>query len=229
MIAVFKKVNILYEEKTILESISFSLREGEFVYLIGKTGSGKSSILRTLYADLELQSGEAHVLNYDLKRIKSNKIAYLRRQIGIAFQDFELLTDRTVEENLLFVLKATGWNNSYKMNQRINEALELVDLRKTRDKMPFQLSGGEQQRIVIARALLNRPRLLIADEPTGNLDPHIAMEILRLFVTISQQGTTILMATHHHSFVKKFPARVFICGKGLFKDIPKLEVIQTIL
>ncbi len=228
MVAAFENISILQNGQVIVDNVSFTIDKGEFIYLVGKTGSGKSSILRTLYADLDLENGKAQVLGYNLAKIKQKDIAYLRRRLGIVFQDFELFTDRTVEANLLFVLKATGWNNPYRTDQRIDEVLEAVELVGSRAKMPHQLSAGEQQRVVIARALLNNPELLIADEPTGNLDPYVATEILNLFVEINKKGTAVLMATHYHSFIKKMPARVFMCEEGLFKDVKKDEVASYV-
>lgn len=202
---------IFQHHTPVLTDVHFTIHKGEFVYLIGKTGSGKSSLLKTLYADIELLSGEAEIVGFNLKKLRKKEVPYLRRKIGIVFQDFQLLTDRSVQENLLFVLKATGWSNKSKMRQRITEVLIQVGLSSSLNKYPHQLSGGEQQRITIARALLNEPILLIADEPTGNLDPDISEDILKLFLDINRSGTAVLMATHNYDFIKKFPARTLVC------------------
>jgi cell division transport system ATP-binding protein len=203
-----QNASIFQDEKTVLANISFSIKKGEFVYVIGRTGSGKSSLLKTLYADLEYPKGMVNVAGFDIPRIKRGEIPYLRRKIGIIFQDFQLLEDRTIAENLYFVLKATGWKNSSEIKQRITDVLIQVGLGFSSGKMPHQLSGGEQQRVVVARALLNEPQLLIADEPTGNLDPEVAESILQLFLDINKSGTAILMATHNYDFLKRHPARV---------------------
>ncbi|NJK84263.1 MAG: ATP-binding cassette domain-containing protein [Saprospiraceae bacterium] len=202
----------------VLTEVFFDIGKGEFVYLIGRTGSGKSSLLKTLYADLPLYSGDITVAGFQLFNIKSKQVPFLRRKIGIVFQDFQLLTDRSVAENLLFAMRATGWHDSSKMKQRLSDVLLKVGLGAIGHKMPHQLSGGEQQRVVIARALLNEPVILFADEPTGNLDPQVAEEILDLFVQINNSGTAILMATHNHFFLEKFPSRVLKCEKGRVLD-----------
>lgn len=203
-----KDVTIFQETNAVVSGLNFDIEKGEFVYLIGRTGAGKSSILKTIYADLPLLTGYAKVVGFELFKIKTSKIPYLRRKIGIIFQDFELLSDRTVGENLKFVMKATGWNNAQKMKERISEVLMKVGLDAAVNKFPYQLSGGEQQRVVIARAIINEPLILIADEPTGNLDPNVADEILQLFKQINNSGTAILMATHNHTFLEKYPQRV---------------------
>ena len=203
---------------TVLQDVSFSIEKYEFVFLIGRTGSGKSSLLKTLYADLKLQMGEAEVAGYTIHNIKNKDIPYLRRKIGIVFQDFQLFTDRTVADNLIFVMKATGWKDKAKMKTRLAEVLMRVGLGGAATKMPHQLSGGEQQRVVIARALLNDPSILLADEPTGNLDPEVADGIFQLFQDINKQGTAILMATHNHELLKKHPYRVLKCEKGKLLD-----------
>lgn len=202
----------------VLNSVNFSVEQHEFVFLIGRTGSGKSSLLKTLYADLELQSGMVEVAGYDLGTIKSKEIPFLRRKIGIIFQDFQLFNDRTVAENLAFVMKATGWTDKIKINSRMAEVLMLVGLNNALDKMPHQLSGGEQQRVVIARALLNEPSVLLADEPTGNLDPDVSDGIFKLFQEINKKGTAILMATHNHDLLRKYPYRVLKCENGVLLD-----------
>ncbi|MBT0812936.1 ATP-binding cassette domain-containing protein [Litoribacter ruber] len=202
----------------ILQDVNFNIEKYEFVFLIGRTGSGKSSLLKTLYADLPLQMGQAQVAGYDIEKIKTKDIPYLRRKIGIVFQDFQLFTDRTVSDNLMFVMKATGWKDKAKMKTRMAEVLMRVGLGGAASKMPHQLSGGEQQRVVIARALLNEPNILLADEPTGNLDPEVADGIFQLFQDINKQGTAILMATHNHELLKKHPYRVLKCDKGQVLD-----------
>lgn len=221
-----KNADIVLEGKLVVGDLHFSLKKGEFVYLIGKTGSGKSSILKTLYADLPPSSGSITVAGFQLNYLPRNDIPFLRRKLGIIFQDFELLDDRTVAENLYFVLKAVGWTDKKKMQEKAEEVLQYVRLPEVMQKMPFQLSGGEQQRVAIARALLNDPLLILADEPTGNLDPEVAFEILELFIEINRRGTAILMATHHHSFLKRFPARVLFCEKGKVRDMDRAKVWQ---
>lgn len=200
--------------KLILGDISFSIHKGEFVYLIGRTGSGKSSLLKTLYGDLWLQNGKGIVSGFPLEKLKTKEIPFLRRKIGIVFQDFQLFFDRNVEENLLFVLKATGWKDQTKMKNRIAEVLMQVGMGTAQKKMPHQLSGGEQQRIVIARALLNEPQILFADEPTGNLDPAVSDQIMQVFQVINNAGTAILMATHNYDLLKKYPARTLKVNDG---------------
>lgn len=212
------QATIFQGENPVLTDVNFAVEKHEFVFLIGRTGSGKSSLLKTLYADLPLKSGHAEVVGYNLSKIKNKEVPYLRRKIGIIFQDFQLFTDRSVSENLTFVLKATGWTDSLKIKERISDVLIQVGLVEALNKMPHQLSGGEQQRIVIARALLNNPSILLADEPTGNLDPDVADGIFRLFQEINKQGTAILMATHNHELLRKFPYRVLKCEKGKLLD-----------
>jgi cell division transport system ATP-binding protein len=208
------KADIYQGDRPVLNDVHFQINNGEFVYLIGRTGSGKSSLMKTLYADLWLHTGSAKVAGYELHKIKRSDIPFLRRRIGIVFQDFQLLSDRSVEENLSFVLRATGWDQQSKISKRIAEVLMQVGLGTAQKRMPHQLSGGEQQRVVIARAMLNEPKILIADEPTGNLDPEVAEQIIQVFKTINNAGTAILMATHNHEFLKKFPARVLKCENG---------------
>ena len=209
---------IFQEHNVVLEDVNFIVGKGEFVYIIGRTGSGKSSLLRTLYADLELRLGEMEVAGYRIKEIKLPEVPYLRRRLGIIFQDFQLFADRTIDENLKFVMRATGWKDRTKMKQRLSDVLVRVGLGSAGSKKPHQLSGGEQQRVAIARALINEPVLLVADEPTGNLDPQVSEGIFKLFLEINQQGTTVLMATHNHEFVKKYPARVLKCENGRLRD-----------
>jgi cell division transport system ATP-binding protein len=213
-----KDTTIYQKQNIVLSDVYFEISKGEFVYLIGRTGSGKSSLLKTLYADLPLYSGDVVVAGFQLFNIRKKDIPYLRRKIGIVFQDFQLLMDRTVAENLIFAMKATGWRDSAKIKKRLSEVLLKVGLGSVDNKMPHQLSGGEQQRVVIARALLNEPVILFADEPTGNLDPQVAEEIMDIFIQINHSGTAILMATHNHNFLKKYPARVLKCEHGRVLD-----------
>ncbi|WP_424961519.1 cell division ATP-binding protein FtsE [Ekhidna sp.] len=213
--------SIFQEDHTVLSELDFTIDKGEFTYLIGRTGSGKSSLLKTLYADLPLRLGRAEVVGFPINNIKSRDVPYLRRKIGIIFQDFELFYDRSVAENLTFVMKATGWKEPAKMKNRIAEVLMRVGLGAISAKMPHQLSGGEQQRVVIARAMINEPQILFADEPTGNLDPDVSDGILKLFEEINNSGTAVLMATHNHKFIEKFPHRVLKCEKGRILDSSK--------
>jgi cell division transport system ATP-binding protein len=212
------QATIFQGEIPVLSDVTFSVEQHEFVFLIGRTGSGKSSLLKTLYADLPLQSGLSEVVGYSLSEIKSKEVPFLRRKIGIIFQDFQLFTDRSVHENLDFVLKATGWKDPILIKERIGEVLLQVGLLEALTKMPHQLSGGEQQRVVIARSLLNNPSILLADEPTGNLDPDVADGIFKLFQDINKKGTAILMATHNHELLRKYPYRVLKCENGKLLD-----------
>ena len=214
-----KDVNVYQREALVLKSVDMHIEKGEFVYLIGKTGSGKSSLLKTLYADLELTEGTAAIADFDLKTLKTSQIPALRRKIGIVFQDFQLLTDRNIHDNLLFVLKATGWKDKKEMEERIEDVLRKVGMETKGFKMPFQISGGEQQRVAIARALLNDPELILADEPTGNLDPITSEEIMKLLVEISKSGRAVLMATHDYSLIRKFPSRILKCEGGVVSDL----------
>lgn len=216
-----KDASIFQEQNTVLRDINFEIDKGEFLFIIGRTGSGKSSLLKTLYADLPLRQGEMSVAGFSIREIKAQQVPLLRRKIGIIFQDFQLLPDRTVGENLLFVMKATGWKDNFKMKNRLAEVLMQVGLGAVEKKMPHQLSGGEQQRVVIARALLNEPVILIADEPTGNLDPEVAQGIMKVFQQINKSGTAILMATHSYGLIKKFPTRVLKCEDGKLLDSNK--------
>jgi cell division transport system ATP-binding protein len=206
--------NIYQEKNLILKKVNLNIKQGDLVYLVGKTGSGKSSLLKTLYADLDLKDGLANVIGYDLRKLKEKEIPFLRRKIGVIFQDFQLLTDRTIQDNLLFVLKATGWKNKELMKVRVDNVLDKVGMKTKGFKMPFQLSGGEQQRVAIARALLNDPELIIADEPTGNLDPKTSEEILDLLMKISKNDKAILMATHDYSLILKYPGKMIKCDQG---------------
>lgn len=209
---------IFQDHNSILSDISFDIEKGEFAYIVGRTGSGKSSLLKTLYADLPLRLGDITVAGFGIRDIRSGKVPLLRRKVGIIFQDFQLFPDRTVAENLMFVMKATGWGDNAKMKARMVEVLMQVGLGSVEKKMPHQLSGGEQQRVVISRALINEPAILIADEPTGNLDPEVATGIMKLFQQINKSGTAVLMATHSYGLIKKFPARVLKCENGKLLD-----------
>ena len=201
-----------------LQGVSFALEKGAFAYLVGRTGAGKSSLLKTLYADLPLQSGTGTVAGYSLPKLPASKVPYLRRKLGIVFQDFQLLSDRTVAENLMFVLNATGWKGKSQKQQRISDVLVRVGLSGAANRMPHRLSGGEQQRVVIARAMLNEPVLLLADEPTGNLDPDVSANIMQLFGEINNSGTAILMATHNFQLIEKCPHRILTCKDGELLD-----------
>ncbi len=210
--------SIFQENETILGNINFTINKGEFVYLVGKTGSGKSSLLKTLYADIPLRLGDITIAGFSIKNIKPKEVPYLRRKLGIIFQDFELFNDRTVAENLEFVMKATGWKDRSKIKKKTAEVLMQVGLGAISTKMPHQLSGGEQQRVVIARALLNEPSILLADEPTGNLDPEVSQGIFDLFKQINKSGTAILMATHDFKLLEANPNRVLTCSDGKLTD-----------
>lgn len=212
------KVSIFQKHNLVLTNVSLDIDKGEFVYLLGKTGSGKSSLLKTLYAELNLVQGEATVAGFDLSTIKRKEIPFLRRKLGIIFQDFQLLTDRNINDNLLFVLKATGWKKQHEIQKRIQEVLDKVHLSTKGFKMPHELSGGEQQRISIARALLNDPELILADEPTGNLDPATSEEIMNVLLEISQSGRAVLIATHDIMMFNKFPSRTIKCENGKIID-----------
>jgi cell division transport system ATP-binding protein len=224
MIVDISSATIFQQDNQVLQNVNIRIDSGEFVYLIGKTGSGKSSLLKTLYGELPLKQGNATVVDFDLNTIKRNKIPFLRRKLGIVFQDFQLLTDRNVFDNLKFVLTATGWNDKLKMDERINEVLTSVGLATKGFKFPHELSGGEQQRVVIARAMLNEPDLILADEPTGNLDPETSEEIMRLLVDISKKGKAILMATHDFHLMEKFPSRTLKCENGVVIDTPNAHL-----
>ena len=207
----YKNVEVLRKELLVLKNVNFQLEEGQFVYLIGRVGSGKSTLMKTMYAEVPIEMGEARIFDYDLSAIRRKDVPMLRRQIGVVFQDFQLLSDRLVYDNLLFVLKATGWKNKTDIDERINEVLSEVGMEHKSYKMPHELSGGEQQRIAIARALLNRPKLILADEPTGNLDQETGHQIMSLLHRICAEGTAVIMATHNIQLTEDFPARVVKC------------------
>ena len=215
----YQNVSIRQQGLEILEDVNLTLNKGEFIYFIGKVGSGKTSLLKTLYGELEIHAGEAAIMGYNLMTIKQKHIPELRRRLGIVFQDFQLLTDRTVDANLRFVLKATGWKNKIEINQRISEVLQLVGMETKGYKMPSELSGGEQQRIVIARAILNRPRLILADEPTGNLDAETGKQITELLQQICKAGSTVIVITHNLQLIEQYPGRLFKCENRRLVEI----------
>ena len=212
-------ISIIQDNKKILNSVHIEIENGEFVYLIGRTGSGKTSLIKSLYADIKLNSGTGSVVGFELNNLKDSQIPLLRRKLGIVFQDFKLLSDRNVCDNLKFVLEATGWKDKLKISNRINEVLEKVHIENLINKFPSQLSGGEQQKVAIARALLNSPKLIIADEPTGNLDPKTSIEVMDILIELNQKGNTILMATHDFILIDKFPSRTYICELGKISEI----------
>lgn len=216
-----KNINITIDEKKILSDVSLSIKKGEFMYLIGKTGSGKSSLLKILYGDIKLKKGEGNVAGIDIVKIKEKNIPFLRRKLGIVFQDFKLLPDRSVGKNLEFVLKATDWKDKIKIKKRIDKVLEKVKLNELIDKFPHELSGGEQQRIAIARALLNKPKIILADEPTGNLDPTTSFEVMEVLKKINKNGTTLVIATHDYEIISKFPAKTLRIQDGKFYQLSK--------
>lgn len=220
-----KSANIYQGSNLILQNVNLTVNKGEFVYLVGKTGTGKSSLLKTLYGELELKEGEATVAGFSLRGLDWKKVPYLRRNLGVVFQDFQLLTDRNVNDNLKFVMKATGWTDEKLMNEKIADVLNKVGLKSKGFKMPFELSGGEQQRIDIARALLNSPKLILADEPTGNLDPETSDEIMQLLINIAKDDkTAVVMATHDYIVVQKFPARLIRTERGQVVDNATISI-----
>lgn len=219
-----KNVTIYQDNNAILKDINLDVNYGEFLYIIGKTGSGKSSFMKTLYADLKLLEGEGTFVDYDLAKLRQKDIPFLRRKIGIVFQDFKLLPDRTITDNLLFVLKATGWKDRKDMLEKIHEVLDKVGVKNSSNKMPHQLSGGEQQRVAVARALLNDPEVILADEPTGNLDPQTSVEVMQLLREINQNGKTIIMATHDYALLMKFPSKTLKVEDGTLFEVVQRTV-----
>jgi cell division transport system ATP-binding protein len=216
-----KNVIISQGGRTILSGVNLEIKQGEFIYIIGKTGTGKSSFMKALYADLPLSEGEGTIMDFDLATLKEDEIPFLRRKIGFVFQDFQLLPDRNVKDNLHFVLKATGWKDETEIQNKIDEVLEKVNVKEYASKMPHQLSGGEQQRVAIARALLNNPEIILADEPTGNLDPQTSVEVLEVLKKINATGKTVIMATHDYALIMKFPSKTLKC-----EDSSLFEVVQ---
>jgi cell division transport system ATP-binding protein len=224
----FNNAAISIYDHLVLKDVTFNVNKGEFVYLIGRVGSGKTSLIKTINAEIPLQNGEAAVAGFQLQNIKQRQIPFLRRKLGIVFQDFQLLIDRTVSENLSFVLKATGWKNRNEIERRITEVLEKTDMHHKGYKMPHQLSGGEQQRVVIARALLNDPEVILADEPTGNLDPETSEGIMKILFEISQAGRAVIMATHNYNLLKKFPSRTLKCHDELLIELQNADIEREI-
>ena len=223
-----KNAAIFQNETLVFSEVNVSINQGELVYLIGKTGSGKSSFIKTLYADLPLNTGSGHVVGHNLKTLKKKEIPFLRRKLGIVFQDFKLLPDRSVIDNFLFVLKATAWKDKAAMKTKIYQLLEKVGMQDKGAKLPHQLSGGEQQRIAIARALLNDPQLILADEPTGNLDPQTSLEVMNLLKDIHKNGRTILMATHDYSLILKYPSKILKCDDGkVYEVVQKSNIVNN--
>ncbi len=225
-IITFTGADILQGDHLVLRNIDLTISKGEFVYLIGKVGSGKSSLIKTIHAELPLINGEGMVAGFDLRKLKNKQIPFLRRKLGIVFQDFQLLTDRSVFENLEFVLRATGWKNQPDIKKRVEDVLEKVGVANKGYKMPHQLSGGEQQRVSIARALLNEPEIILADEPTGNLDPEASEEILKLLMEISYNERTVIMATHNYTLLKRFVARTIKCDKSQIEEVNQSQEID---
>lgn len=218
-----QNVDVFQQDQLILTHVNLEIKTGEFVYLIGKVGSGKSSLIKVLNAELDLYTGEAKVAGFNLRKLKSSELPFLRRKLGVIFQDFRLLTDRNVHDNLSFVLKATGWKIQKAIENRINEVMERVGMKSKLKSMPHELSGGEQQRIVIARAILNDPDIILADEPTGNLDPETSDELMTIFKEINAQGKTILVATHDYHILNRYPARTLVCAAQKVSDSSKTE------
>jgi cell division transport system ATP-binding protein len=216
-----KNADIFQRDHLVLSDISLEIKEGEFVYLIGKVGTGKSSLIKTLNAELPLEKGEGQVAGFELADLKPKDVPFLRRKLGVVFQDFRLLSDRNVRENLTFVLKATDWNDENTINFRVNEVLQMVSMTAKAQSMPHQLSGGEQQRVAIARALLNNPEIILADEPTGNLDPQTSVELMQIFRDLNQQGKTVIIATHDYPLIRKFPARII--------TVDEQKIYETVL
>lgn len=219
-----KEVAIFQKDNLVLNDVSLDVKKGDFVYLIGKTGSGKSSFMKTLYADLPLRQGEGSIAGFNLKSLKEKKIPHLRRKLGVVFQDFKLLPDRNINNNMLFVLKATGWKDQSKMKAKIEEVLDKVGMKTKGFKFPHELSGGEQQRVAIARALLNDPELILADEPTGNLDPQTSVEVMKVLQDINKSGRTILMATHDYALILKYPSKTLKCDGGKIFEVVQRTV-----
>jgi len=217
-----KNVDVFQQKHLVLSNVNLTIDKGEFVFLIGQTGSGKSSLLKIIYGDLHIGNGDGQVAGFDLKKLSDKDVPYLRRKLGIVFQDFQLLTDRTVEQNLEFVLKATGWKDKNLIQERVKDVLEKVGLRSKIKKMPHEMSGGEQQRVVIARALLNNPEIILADEPTGNLDPDTSEEIVILLKQISKSGTAVLLATHDYHIIRTLPSRIIKCEGGAVHEDAKI-------
>ena len=219
-----KDVSIFQGESLVLSNVNVEINKGDFVYLIGKTGTGKSSFMKTLYGDLPLKDGEGHIVDFDLKNLKEKEIPFLRRKLGVVFQDFKLLIDRTINDNLLFVLKATGWKDKKEMDARVQDVLAKVDMKTKGFKFPHELSGGEQQRVAIARALLNNPELILADEPTGNLDPQTSVEVMEVLQDINKNGNTILMATHDYALLLKYPSKTLKCDENEVYEVVQRRV-----
>jgi cell division transport system ATP-binding protein len=226
LLITYRDVDICQEETTVLRNVDVEVARGELIYLLGKVGSGKSSFLKSLYAEVPIKQGFARIFDYDLLKIKRKHIPFLRRKIGIIFQDFQLLPDRTVHDNLVFVLKATGWKNKQEIDEQVSHVLQQTGIGHKAKKMPHQLSGGEQQRVVIARALLNSPELIIADEPTGNLDPDTGYKLIKLLFEIHQAGTAVIIATHNLRWVEEFPGRIFHCATERMKEEGVEEFVQ---
>ena len=218
-IILLEGVNLYQDERLLFDNINLSINKGDFIYLVGETGSGKSSLVKSLYAEIKISAGNIFVANYDLNKIDRNEIQKLRRDLGIVFQDFQLLSDRTVNENLKFVLKATGWTKKEEISKRINDVLASVHLENYNNKMPHELSGGEKQRAAIARSLLNNPKVILADEPTGSLDPKKSEKIIELLKEINEKGTTVVIATHDYEIIKKFNARIIKCSEKKLQEI----------